>query len=535
MLIGLVAASLITAGVLGPLIRLSYSYNLLALPDQRRSHERAVPQIGGLAIFLGFVIPCLMFVWDAVSIAPYLIAVLLVMGVGLYDDLRELDFRGKLLSHLLAAGVLIAAGDFAALQWVGASGEAISLGLFGSLFAVLLLVGATNATNLSDGLDGLAAGLALISAMALAMLAYGQRDLLALALTVPMVGGLIGFLRFNAHPARVFMGDNGAYFLGFTLGYAVLQLALAAGPLSLFGLVSLLGVPMYDAVSVAVRRLIAGRSPFSADRSHIHHRFLETGLSHDGAVLAVYLVHILFVGVGLFSVHGSDLYAALVLAGCLLLLELVVWLARRQAQLAPAFSGRIGTLPVIRMAPLFLALWLLGYPVCALWAMGEPRLDFVWLAAGALLVLVGAALAQRRRAPLAEWTLADRAALYLLGAQAVYLCSATATLSVDRPLVAFLEGIWFAGSVAVIVLALVQRQGGLRLTALDVLVLVCILGASLLGDTNVEGRSVGLLKIIAWFYMVEVTLSLLTAPGHVRALRVAVGLVLLCALFWFLT
>lgn len=510
MLFGLVAAMLITTALLNPLIQISRSHGLLVYPDQRRTHERAVPQVGGVAIFLGFLIPCIFFAWQAVTIAPYFFAVLVVMAAGLYDDFHELSYQKKLLTHSLAATCILFFTDLQGIQLGMIDGSAVDLGWLSFPVAFVLIVGVTNAVNLSDGLDGLAAGLVLMSALSLAVLAYASAELLPLALTIPLVGGLIGFLRFNAHPARIFMGDNGAYFLGFTLAYVVVVLASKDSNYSICALLCILGVPVYDTFSVALRRCLGGRNPFTADRSHIHHRFLEVGLSHDDAVLAVYLVHVALIGLGLGMLTYPDLYVA----GALLMVVLVVEFAissmavwwprcRELGQISTGWSS-------IPLAPAIFAPWVLGFPLAAVWALGEARLDF---AVGALIAIAAVVISrhpQVQRRFGGDWMLVDRGALYLLGAFAVYLCSSTPELARDRPLVADLEWLWFAATTCIVVLVLITKPQGARLelTALDALILLCVSGASLLGDASVDGRSIGLLKLIVWFYAVELLLVL---------------------------
>ncbi|HBH80185.1 MAG TPA: hypothetical protein DDY39_10195, partial [Nitrospira sp.] len=162
---------------------------------------------------------------------------------------------------------------------------------------LMVIVGVTNAVNLSDGLDGLAGGLSLLSFAGIAYLAFQANESLLALLMVSILGGLLGFLRFNTYPARIFMGDAGSQFLGHYLAVAAILLTdatrTAYSPLlALF----LWGVPLLDTAGVMIHRYLQGRSPFIGDRSHVHHRLLASGLSHGQAVTLIYAVHALMVG-----------------------------------------------------------------------------------------------------------------------------------------------------------------------------------------------------------------------------------------------
>src|SRR5262249_7305802 len=137
------------------------------------------------------------------------------------------------------------------------------------------------------------------SALAIAILGYQTNEPVPLFVMLGLSGSLMGFLRFNSHPARVFMGDNGAYFIGFTLATCCLLIACRAEGVSCFALLLMLGLPVYDTVSVALRRMMEGRGPFSPDRKHLHHKLLDgAGLSHDQVVLWMYVMHMVLVFIG---------------------------------------------------------------------------------------------------------------------------------------------------------------------------------------------------------------------------------------------
>ena len=219
----------VTMLALPPLIRWSRSSGQLALPDARKVHAEPMPQIGGLAIFAGFVVAGIAFLSPIPGFWPYLGAATMVLLLGFYDDIRELDYRVKFTVQVLAGTLAISAIEISGIWMFGWQ----QIPLVGGLLGIVFLVGVTNAVNLADGLDGLAAGIVLISSVALGALAFRADQLLPIALLIPLAGGLFGFLRFNSHPARIFMGDCGAYFIGFTLAFACLELCSSSIELNL--------------------------------------------------------------------------------------------------------------------------------------------------------------------------------------------------------------------------------------------------------------------------------------------------------------
>jgi len=189
---------------------------------------------------------------------------------------------------------------------------------------VVFLVAVSNALNLSDGLDGLAGGLSFLTLCGIAYLAYLSNDSTVLLLTVPFLGSLLGFLRYNTYPARIFMGDGGSQLLGFIMGVvAILLTNSTSGPFSPALSLFLLGLPFLDTLGVAVQRLVEGRSPFIGDRKHLHHKLMKAGLSHYEAVTVIYAIQAGMVGLAYLLRWQSDTLIAplyLILAGAVLAL-----------------------------------------------------------------------------------------------------------------------------------------------------------------------------------------------------------------------
>jgi UDP-GlcNAc:undecaprenyl-phosphate GlcNAc-1-phosphate transferase len=218
----------------------------------------------------------------------------------------NLGYRIKLLGQLVAALAVIIIGgirfesipfflDAELPMWIGIPVTAI------------FLVAVSNAVNLTDGLDGLAGGLSFLTLCGIAYLAYLSNDSTVLLLTVPFLGGLLGFLRYNTYPARIFMGDGGSQLLGFIMGVlAILLTNSTRGPFSPALSLFLLGLPFLDTLGVAGQRLVEGRSPFIGDRKHVHHKLMKVGLTHYEAVMVIYASQAGMVGLAYLLRWQSD-------------------------------------------------------------------------------------------------------------------------------------------------------------------------------------------------------------------------------------
>jgi UDP-GlcNAc:undecaprenyl-phosphate GlcNAc-1-phosphate transferase len=210
-----------------------------------------------------------------------------IAAFGVWDDRADLSYRMKLLGQTLAAFIVVLLGEvrFDTVPFL----VDVQLPLWVSVVVtIVFLVGVSNAVNLTDGLDGLAGGLSFLTLSGIAYLAYLSNDLMVLSLTVPFLGALLGFLRYNTYPARIFMGDAGSQLLGFIMGVlAILLTNSSRGPFSVSLTLFLLGLPFLDTLGVTGQRVAEGRSPFIGDRAHIHHKLLRVGLTHYEAVTAI--------------------------------------------------------------------------------------------------------------------------------------------------------------------------------------------------------------------------------------------------------
>ncbi len=283
-------------------IKIAHHVNAVDIPnDDRRIHKEPIPRLGGLAIFVSVML-CFLFSveYPPNKLIAIIVGALLVVLIGIVDDIAPVKAKYKLIVQIVAALVLFNGGIkvtfitsiFNAQQIVNL-GEAISF-----IITILWVVGITNTLNLIDGLDGLSGGIATISATTLAYVAYLNGRTEVTMITLIIAGACIGFLPYNFNPARIFMGDTGALFLGFMLAAISIEGTIKiTTAFTFFAPVLALGIPIFDTFFSIVRRTANGRHPFEADKGHLHHRVLALGYGQKRTVLYLYLVNSLF-GVG---------------------------------------------------------------------------------------------------------------------------------------------------------------------------------------------------------------------------------------------
>ncbi len=291
---GFLTAFLIALAVTPVIRKAAFRFGAVDRPDARKVHSRVMPRLGGLALYLAFTVTVLIMVPMSKDIIGLLTGGTLIMLLGLLDDIKDITPRVKLLGQVVAAGVLVAFGVKIAFI-TNPFGSMIYLNKFGIDFGIpltiLWIVGVTNAVNLVDGLDGLAAGLASIAAMTIAVIAWQEGEMLIVLPAIVLSASAIGFLRYNFHPAKIFMGDSGSLFLGYMLaGLSVMGLTKGAAVFSVFVPVLILGIPIFDMIFAIIRRYVNNQPIFEADKQHLHHRLLAIGLSHRQTVMIIYAV-----------------------------------------------------------------------------------------------------------------------------------------------------------------------------------------------------------------------------------------------------
>ncbi|MBE0598455.1 MAG: undecaprenyl/decaprenyl-phosphate alpha-N-acetylglucosaminyl 1-phosphate transferase [Desulfuromonadales bacterium] len=276
-------------------------------PDGRKVHTQAIPRIGGVAISMAFLFTMLVHVPMVREVRGILAGTLIIFFTGLVDDLYGLTPRRKFLGEIGACLVTMTVGHLylSRLGNLFGTGEVLLpvwLAVPLTLFAV---VGVINAINLIDGLDGLAGGVSVIALTAFFVLALQSGDADTAAVTMGLLGGVLGFLKYNFYPARIFMGDVGSLVTGFILGFTAILLTQSPGAtISPMVPVLILGVPIIDTVWVMIRRTLQGSSPFAPDMTHVHHKFLNLGFQHRFTVLVIYGISLFW---ATFAVVGRNL------------------------------------------------------------------------------------------------------------------------------------------------------------------------------------------------------------------------------------
>jgi len=285
-----VAIAFIAALALTPLaIKLAKKFNIVDIPNQRKVHTQATPRLGGIAIYAAFVLGALALAVYTREVAALLIAGTIVMVTGLVDDIRGISPKAKLIGQVVASLVLVQAGFYVQFITNPFTGGIISLGFWGIPLTVFWLVGISNTVNLIDGLDGLSAGVSAIAALATTIVCLSQGAILPAALAAVLAASALGFLPWNFHPAKTFMGDCGSLLLGFLLGaFALMGLSKGATVISIFIPFIIMGVPFFDTSFAVIRRLFLKKPIFEADKMHLHHSLLSLGMSHSQTVLTIY-------------------------------------------------------------------------------------------------------------------------------------------------------------------------------------------------------------------------------------------------------
>lgn len=294
-ILALGVAFLISFAATPMVISLAHKVNAIDVPkDTRRVHKKPTPLIGGLAIFYGFIVSVLCFATLDRETMGILIGCVIIVTVGVIDDITDMKAIIKLLCQIIAAAVVVYSGvrieHFAnpLSQWVGPPYIVLNFWLSVAI-TIIWIVAVCNAVNLIDGLDGLAVGVSSIASLCMLALTIISNNLNVAIITAAVAGAGFGFLPYNFNPAKIFMGDTGALFLGFILACISVQGFLKLSAIITFAVpILVLGLPIFDMTFAILRRVMTGRSPMSPDRGHLHHRLLDMGFSQKQAVAILY-------------------------------------------------------------------------------------------------------------------------------------------------------------------------------------------------------------------------------------------------------
>ncbi|MBK3494812.1 undecaprenyl/decaprenyl-phosphate alpha-N-acetylglucosaminyl 1-phosphate transferase [Viridibacillus sp. YIM B01967] len=311
--------------LLTPLVkRLAYRVGAVDRPNYRKVHANIMPRLGGLAIFLAFLIGVFIYRPMNPALIPLLIGSFIIIVTGVLDDIFEISAKAKLLGQFIAAIIVVFFGgiqiDFINLPFDGM----LNFGFLSIPLTIIWIVGITNAINLIDGLDGLAAGVSTISLITLAGMAFIMGNTFVIIMATLLAVSTLGFLFYNFHPAKIFMGDTGALFLGFMISVLALLGFKGVTFISLIIPIIMLGVPISDTFFAIVRRLLNKQPPFSPDKSHLHHCLLNVGFTHRQTVLIIYGIASMF-GLAAITFSMAKIWGGILLITVLLVaIELFV-------------------------------------------------------------------------------------------------------------------------------------------------------------------------------------------------------------------
>ncbi|QDP41603.1 glycosyltransferase family 4 protein [Radiobacillus deserti] len=315
----------IASVILTPYIKkLAIKIGAVDKPDERKVHKGVMPRLGGLAIIISFFLGFIVFTPDIEKAWPILAGGLIITITGVLDDILQLSAKTKLLGQLMAAIVTVLGGiqiEFITVPF----GDRVEFGYLAIPITIIWIVGITNAINLIDGLDGLAAGVSSIALLTISGMAIVMGNPFVAFIGLLMLGSTLGFLIYNFYPAKLFMGDTGALFLGYMI--SVLSIMGLFKNVTLFSLmvpIIILGVPILDTSFAIIRRLIQ-RKPFSApDKLHLHHCLIRLGYSHRQAVIVIYALSSLFSIAAIIFTRSTMWGSTLTLLSLMILVELIV-------------------------------------------------------------------------------------------------------------------------------------------------------------------------------------------------------------------
>ena len=265
------------------------------IPDARKVHKVPIPRLGGLGIYMGFLLGYILFGTMSLKMNAILIGSIIIIITGIVDDITPIPAKIKLLFQIIAASVVAFYGKIL-LQDLSAFDFYINFGDFSYLITVIFIVAIINCINLIDGLDGLAAGLSSIYFITIGIVIVGWKHTFGLdaIITFIMLGSTLGFLCHNFNPAKIFMGDSGSMFLGYVIAVIALLGFKNVTLTTLLVPICLLAVPILDTLFAMLRRIVNKKPMFEPDKQHLHHQLLNLNLSHRNVVLVIYALDILF-------------------------------------------------------------------------------------------------------------------------------------------------------------------------------------------------------------------------------------------------
>jgi len=531
---------LITIAMMPVLSMLAIHYDVAVdLPGGRKVHTRPVPRIGGIAMIMGAFVPLLYWLHAEKFVIAYLAGATVLVAFGMLDDIWDISPKYKFAGQIIATLIIIIGGDVR----ISSLGMLIPDGYFIPQYialplTLLIIVGATNAINLSDGLDGLAGGICLLIFAAIGYLSSLEGDQVIGLIALSLSGVLFGFLRFNTHPATIFMGDAGSQFLGFSAAALSIHLTQASPTLNQVLPLILLGFPILDTLTVMTTRISKGKSPFSADKNHFHHHLMGLGLHHAESVLVIYIFQSLLILSALFFRYHSDwllLIEYLWFSATVLILfhqaRKNSWKLHRFEVLEVRITGHFRLLKregiaIKRAFPVFVyGIPLLFIATCAL-AHDVP--PYLVVASLVLTITIGMV-----------WFFADRwlarilrITIYLIVPFAVYLSETSANYWLNGPPRTMFNMLFGVFAVLILVISKFSRRtSGFRSSPMDFLIVILAVAVPNLPNNQIQEYQYGLVaaKTIMLYFSFEVLLAELRGRYAIIAGSIMMALLILAS------
>ena len=323
----IVIVTFLASLILVPIVKkIAIHINAMDEPNERKIHKVPMPRLGGLAIFLAFLLGYMLYGEISTQMLSILIGSFLLILVGIVDDINSVKARYKLIVQIVAAAIVVLYGELYFTN-VSLLGFNIYFNEFwGSLTSIIFIVAITNAINLIDGLDGLAAGISSIYFLTIAIIAFILNRIggLDVIISLIMLGSTLGFLFHNFPPAKIFMGDTGSLFLGFMISVIALLGYKVTTFTSLIVPIIILAIPIFDTVFAIIRRLLKGQNIGVADKEHFHHQLLKMKYSPTKSILIIYVIDIAFAAVSIFYILGDNQIAIAIYVVLMILLLFVI-------------------------------------------------------------------------------------------------------------------------------------------------------------------------------------------------------------------
>ena len=322
-----VGVCLIIVAFIIPIVKkIAIHINALDIPDARKVHTRPIPRLGGLGIFIGFLVGYMIFGQNTIQMNSILIGSFIIVLTGMIDDIKPISPKSKLLGQIMASSVIAFYGNIL-LNNLTVFGLNIEFGIFAYPITILFIVACTNIINLIDGLDGLSSGISSIFYLSTIIICFFQSRFneLEFILSLIMLGSTLGFLIHNFHPAKIFAGDSGALFMGFVIAVTSLLGFKTTAITSIFIPLMILAVPILDTLFAILRRLLKHQPISMPDKQHLHHQLLKMNFSHRNTVLIIYGINLLFATASiLYTLNDTkDVFIGRIIYGILMILVLI--------------------------------------------------------------------------------------------------------------------------------------------------------------------------------------------------------------------